>query len=180
MTSFAPTINGPKPANASKSQVSGFAEQMAKKLSYDPSAGDVSKVIKELGGTIEYKSPEMSFGEDEASLEVRKHGDFTVYLSGLCGPDRNRFSAAHELGHYLIHYVAQKRTDSMHAARNGNLKDRAEWEANWFAGAFLMPTTAFKDIHTRYSGNASLIALHFQVSRRAAEVRAEVLKLHTT
>jgi len=172
--------SGPKPVNASKSQVSAFAEQMAKRLSHDPSSNDVSKVIEGLGGKIEPKSWEDSFGEHDASLDVRGHGDFTVYLSDLCGPDRNRFSAAHELGHYLMHYVAQKRTDPMKAARNGDSKDRAEWEANWFAGAFLMPAAAFKDVHGRYSGNADLIALHFQVSRRAAEVRAEVLKLTTT
>lgn len=173
------TTSAPKPANASKSQVSVFAEQMAKRLSYHPYSKDIFRVIEELGGKIETKSSEDSFGEHDASLTVRKKGDFTVYLSALCGPDRNRFSAGHELGHYLMHYVAQKRTDSMCAARNGDSKDKAEWEANWFAGAFLMPSITFREIHANYAGNADLIALHFQVSRRAAEVRAEVLKLKT-
>ncbi|RDI52409.1 uncharacterized protein DUF955 [Microvirga subterranea] len=51
---------------------------------------------------------------------------------------------------------------------------RAEWEANWFAAAFLMPATAFQQaLATR--GSLKSVANFFGVSARAAEVRLETL-----
>jgi len=169
------TVNAtPNPVNASKAQISQFAESMAQRLGHDPEKKDIFAVLEALGAKVEYTD---AFAATDASLLVERQGTLIVRLSGLCGPDRNRFSAAHELGHYLMHYVAAKRTGVMEAARSGDSSDRAEWEANWFAGAFLMPRSAFTEVHSCYDGNVDLIAAHFQVSRRAAEVRAEVLGL---
>jgi Zn-dependent peptidase ImmA (M78 family)/transcriptional regulator with XRE-family HTH domain len=54
---------------------------------------------------------------------------------GSCA--RSRFDAAHELGHLLLHRdIAQEDIE------NSKVKERIEREANWFAGAFLLPKTA--------------------------------------
>lgn len=47
---------------------------------------------------------------------------------------RSRFDAAHELGHLILHAdISQEDLESK------EIRDRIEKEANWFAGAFLMP-----------------------------------------
>ena len=170
-------IKGPAPANNSKRNIFKYAEEVAKKHNYNINENDVFKIIEFLGGKIEKIEPMGSFESDDASLIVKQKGDFIVRLSVLCGDDRNRFSAAHELGHYLLHYFSQNRQDEMHAARSGDVNDRAEWEANWFASAFLMPEVQYRKIHKDEIGNFDAISCHFRVSRRAAEVRALVLDL---
>jgi Zn-dependent peptidase ImmA (M78 family)/DNA-binding XRE family transcriptional regulator len=55
-----------------------------------------------------------------------------VYLNTFKSAERSRFDAAHELGHLVLH---------KHAAPNGI---RAEWMANQFASAFLMPPNAVR------------------------------------
>ena len=52
---------------------------------------------------------------------------------------------------------------------------RCEWEANWFAAAFLMPSKPFCDAWKTMSLND--VARHFLVSTSAAENRAKALNL---
>ncbi|MCE2564175.1 ImmA/IrrE family metallo-endopeptidase [Komagataeibacter sp. FNDCF1] len=51
---------------------------------------------------------------------------------------------------------------------------RAEWEANWFAAAFLMPETAFRRAYHVSANQAKAI---FKVSLPAIEARARSLKI---
>lgn len=54
---------------------------------------------------------------------------------GSCA--RSRFDAAHELGHLLMHrHISQEDLES------SVVRERIEREANWFAGAFLLPRDA--------------------------------------
>src|SRR5690606_39240987 len=58
---------------------------------------------------------------------------------GMCrGVGRDRFTAAHEVGHYLMHRDVPIR---FHRAEGTRLKAfvDSEWQANRFAGALLMP-----------------------------------------
>ena len=54
---------------------------------------------------------------------------------------------------------------------------RAEWEANWFAGAFLMPKAEFEQVFQKKGGSLSSVAAYFGVSGHAADVRAKTLGL---
>ena len=47
---------------------------------------------------------------------------------------RSRFDAAHELGHLILH-----RDISQDDLESKSIRERIEREANWFAGAFLLP-----------------------------------------
>jgi len=82
-----------------------------------------------------------SDAQDGASL--RLHGRWPVIvLNAALSPDRERFSAAHELGHLLMHPW-----DAVTAA------DSIEQEANQFAGALLLPervaTSELRGLTTR-------------------------------
>lgn len=50
---------------------------------------------------------------------------------------RSRFDAAHELGHLILHADI-----SQEDLERKSVRDRIEQEANWFAGAFMMPRTS--------------------------------------
>ncbi|HGA2731353.1 TPA: ImmA/IrrE family metallo-endopeptidase [Pseudomonas aeruginosa] len=85
---------------------------------------------------------------------------------GLCrGGGRDRFTAAHELGHYIMH---RNVSIVFHRAENGRLPPYrdSEWQANSFAGALLMPERAMREC-----GSLAEIAQRFGVSLAAAEVQ---------
>ncbi|MFF3703900.1 ImmA/IrrE family metallo-endopeptidase [Pseudomonas qingdaonensis] len=92
-----------------------------------------------------------------------------VYEGCCSGRGRDRFTAAHELGHYLMHRNAAIK---FHRAENGRLPAYldSEWQANRFAGGLLMPELLMKSC-------ASLdeVVNRFKVSRDAAIVQNKVL-----
>lgn len=164
----------PEPTNASKAQISKFAESVASSLGYS-SEVSIEGFVKRIGGRISYLHPEDSVSDIAGSLLVQGKGDFEIILSGMSGTERNKFTIAHELGHYFLHYLYQNPSGKFMAKRSGS--DRVEWEANWFAGGFLMPTAEFKRVYAKFDRSLEYTSLHFGVSQVAAKVRAQVLSL---
>ncbi|WP_334178826.1 ImmA/IrrE family metallo-endopeptidase [Pseudoxanthomonas sp.] len=68
--------------------------------------------------------------------EIRLRED--VYEGVYRGKGRDRFTLAHELGHLLLH-ANQAYQRNMRLAENIPPYKSAEWQANTFAGALLMP-----------------------------------------
>jgi len=134
---------------------------------------NLHKIVEELGGKIKYvKSSDLS--EKNESIDIRPDGKFVIKLPSNTSTKRDRFTIAHELGHYLLHYVYKNKTGQKiegeaFATRYGS--DRAEWEANWFAAAFLMPKNEFKVALQQNRGNLDEVARQFYVSKVATEVR---------
>ncbi|WP_147282482.1 ImmA/IrrE family metallo-endopeptidase [Microvirga subterranea] len=157
-----------------------FAEKSAERLGFRP--GDpIEPLVAKLRGHINLRSPTFADDEVPESIRVAPDGTFQIFVSSMTSAERNRFTIAHELGHLLLHFPLIKRIDEgagMVATRwvdeNDPNQKRAEWEANWFAAAFLMPATAFQQaLATR--GSLKSVANFFGVSARAAEVRLETL-----
>lgn len=168
----------PKPLGASKAGVERFAEDLAEQIGFGP--GDsIEELVKRIGGKLVVGTS--GFGdEDSGSIIARDTDDFEIYVSRHTSLKRDRFTIAHELGHFLLHFKAIKNEDPnavMRATRyvdpNDNEQQRAEWEANWFAAAFLMPSDDFSEA-VRESGISSA-AQKFGVSQMAAEIRAKKL-----
>jgi Zn-dependent peptidase ImmA (M78 family) len=97
----------------------------------------------------------------------------TTYQSAAKFHGRGRWTAAHELGHLVLHNsaVALDRAPK----RYSQMKElpayaSAEWQANAFAAAFLMPATLIRDFT-----DISEVADFFCVSRAAAENRLKNL-----
>lgn len=125
--------------------------------------------------------PEFSFEVKEQSELGEQHGltrpelkemwiRDDVYEGARRGVGRDRFTIAHELGHYLLHNEpglarTMKPKGSLPAFRC------SEWQANSFAGALLIPTDvaqALRDPHA--------IAETCGVSVDAAKVQLNVLR----
>ncbi|MBB52246.1 MAG: hypothetical protein CMK88_16215 [Pseudomonadales bacterium] len=92
-----------------------------------------------------------------------------VYLGACDGVGRDRFTAAHELGHYLLHRDVPPK---YHRAVSGELKAYvdSEWQANEFAAALLMPAEGVARCQSLEEVSAK-----FGVSTLAAETQAKKL-----
>lgn len=105
----------------------------------------------------------------------RFHTHINLDLVGAANSSRARFAFAHELGHYFIdehHSLLKKR---YHPSRfNPKETNLIELEANYFAGALLMPQTAFRKVLLRKKFSFALInevSEIFKVSDLAAVLR---------
>ena len=173
----------PIPTRASKPAISAFAEKLATSLSFEP--GDLlDPVVARLGGQVVYHDPSTFQGTAPESIRVSSKSSFTIYIPSTTSLERDRFTIAHELGHLFLHYPmiqASSPNACMVATRWVDESDqeqrRAEWEANWFAAAFLMPAAVFKAEHRRAGGFIASVASMFGVSVPAAEIRAKNLGL---
>lgn len=92
---------------------------------------------------------------------------------------RQRFTAAHELAHFLLHrdLIGEGLTDDV-LYRSG-LSDRKESEANRLAADILMPTTLLqsemKKLTTPTEDSVQVLAKKFQVSADAMRIAIENL-----
>ncbi|TGM97308.1 ImmA/IrrE family metallo-endopeptidase [Leptospira dzoumogneensis] len=161
----------PNPIHASKQAISQYAERIASKLKFKPET-DLEDLINSLGGELHYLDPEKLEATEDGSILVHGEGDFEIFLSNYTGILRDRFTIAHELGHYFLH--SRQGEIAIQVERNGS--DRLEWEANWFAAAFLMPADQVKSKFKKYQ-SLSVTATYFQVSIAAMQVRLETLGL---
>jgi Zn-dependent peptidase ImmA (M78 family) len=166
-----------------KAKVHELAEAAASRLRFEP--GDAMEpLVVRLGGRIEYKTADTTSTRLPESIIVRAFNNFVIFLPSVTSVVRDRFTIAHELGHLFLHYplVAHRHAGAtMIATRwvdetNENLK-RAEWEANWFAAAFLMPSGAFSEFLHANNFSIHTAATKFAVSPKAAEVRARSLNI---
>jgi IrrE N-terminal-like domain len=163
----------PIPTYLPKPTIQTLAEEFAEKQGFTPQQ-PLREVVEKLGGKIEY------YGEDDlekdrmgGSLMVESNR-FTIKLSNFTGVLRDRFTVAHELGHYVLHSLCGQRSP-MEADRHmpeepSPEHERAEWEANWFAGAFLMSAKEVRKLQEQ-KFTIPQMAAHFTVSPKAMEIR---------
>jgi predicted transcriptional regulator len=168
----------PEPCNLGKKAIGELAETVARHTQYEVGS-DLQPLVERLGGEMRYQDIWELESSESGSIEVRDDRDFTITVAAHTSRARDRFTIAHELGHYFLHYrlpkLQNKDQAPLRAARYGG--DRAEVEANWFAASFLMPESAFKEVFASTGGNMSALASHFGVSTSAASVRARSLGL---
>jgi|GEM_PF-323146 len=166
-----PFLPAPKETGWKKRSIDQLGEKAAKALECDPGA-DLVAIVKSLGGKVVYGPVDRT--GSTGFLEVSKTSDdkFTIALSPYPGHYRNRFTIAHELGHYFLHSKAGEQ--ELYATRQAG--SRVEWEANWFAAAFLMPSEYFVKEWNQSGGSIGHLIDRFQVSGGAIEIRRDTLR----
>ncbi|WP_267424919.1 ImmA/IrrE family metallo-endopeptidase [Methylobacterium sp. GC_Met_2] len=159
-----------------KPQVHTFAEAVAEHLGYIP-AEPIDPILQKIDGRLAYR-PLFGTAESADSIHVEPSGNFTIFMSGMTSSERDRFTIAHELGHYFLHFplVRKRHPGKMMVAtrwvdETDAIQRRAEWEANWFAAAFLMPADAFRQAATLCDNDVSELSAKFGVSLHAAKIR---------
>jgi hypothetical protein len=158
------------PTNLRKNRVENFAKRVAKVGDFEI-GGDLELLTEQFGGTIHFQHMEEWLKED-GSIFVHGRASFDIVLPYYTSPLRDRFTVAHELGHYFLH--SDQGQIPIIAFRQGST--RIEWEANWFAAALLMPESEFTSAF-RESGSLAEVAMQFGVSQDAAKVRKNALGL---
>jgi predicted transcriptional regulator len=163
------TIMVTKPSRLSKARIEALGEETAEGLGYSENV-DIVDLVASWGHKIVYSD----LDEHPESLVISADGVLTIYLPRHTSRARDRFTVAHELGHYILHHNTQG--EEVRFNRSGS--DLAEIEANWFAAAFLMPEEPFRDA-CRHQ-HLHMVAYKFNVSLSAAEVRAQSLGICTS
>jgi len=145
---------------------------------------DIKGVIRALG--IEYKE---AYLDDDISgmLERIDSEKFKITVSATHPYTRKRFTAAHELGHYMNHRnLIGDGIDDTKAYRskpggqyhNTNIGPLEETEANKFAARALMPANLLGIEYVK-SKDVSRLAKMLEVSERSLKWRLVNLKLAT-
>jgi Zn-dependent peptidase ImmA (M78 family) len=145
---------------------------------------DLKAVFADLG--IEYREVWM---DDGASGCIIRNGDkFTVEINALESATRQRFTAAHELAHYLLHRdlmhvngsKMNRHTDRLYGAPEDNPSSpftrRHEIEANRLAAQIVMPAAL---VRSKFEAerDSSVLAGIFGVSKAAMDIRLKTLGL---
>lgn len=146
---------------------------------------DVKALIQELG--IEYCETELPFG---VSGEIEYNGDgFRIFVNANESKQRRRFTAAHELGHFLLHRDMLRRKGSLNRhsdilfgdARVYNpaapFSPQHEVQANKYAAEILMPRSKVVAKFDKTANNYQELADLFGVSHLAMQIRLNNLGL---
>jgi len=111
----------------------------------------------------------------------------TIGYSSTDSEKRQRFTKAHELGHYMLHKAGELFVDKdfkmYRPSTNTPSTEWQEWEANEFAACLLMPEhlieAEMKKIQIDYSGDwIESLAEKFNVSISAMTIRMARLGLY--
>lgn len=150
-----------------------LAENHAKDIPIDPIL-----IANKLG----IKVYEVNFKDNNMSGIITKQDDkVVIYIEKDHHPNRQRFTVAHEIGHYILHI----KNDSVHQyieyQRNDNY-DPKEVEANNFAGALLMPKDKIIKTWNKYKELTidvliTILSKEFIVSESAMRIRLNNLGL---
>lgn len=122
------------------------ADKVLKKFDIKQAPVDVEKIANSLGiGVVRVK-----FSKDEISGAIKmkgKLGNPVIAVNEDHVKERQRFTIAHEIGHYILHSIESMHVDSTHepvyfrdanaVSSTTNLK---EMQANQFAAELLMPS----------------------------------------
>lgn len=147
----------------------------------EPLPVDPMKLAERLGilVVVEPMRPDQS-----GYVVIPSDGTVVIHLNLLDSPNRQRFTCAHELGHYL-----RRRDDESHARRAfpdytfvdyrdtlaGAGVDPEEVYANQFAAALLMPGHLVQRWQQQY--NVEAMAQRFGTSTQAMKLRLRNLRL---
>lgn len=143
----------------------------------------VEKIAEDLGAKLSFEPL-----EGNVSGMLYRDGPVTIIgINSYHSNTRQRFTIAHELGHYLLHkgdvFVDRP---FLRDSKSSLAIDKQEIEANQFAAALLMPeelvTEEFIDlIEKRKISSPDILieelASHFEVSIQAMTIRLQTLEL---
>jgi len=136
----------------------------------------VFRILEELG-----LGPERDFLDENVSgwIERRPDGSYRVMVNGAHAPVRQRFTAAHELAHFIYHRdLLGAGTGDTRAYRaegtrfpNGAIRPVHERQANSFAANLLMPLKSINLLKSQGITSVVELADRLGVSQEAMRIR---------
>jgi Zn-dependent peptidase ImmA (M78 family) len=162
------------------SKVQEYLDHLLTDECYDNHQLQLNVVLKKLGllfAEAEFVDPAIS------GMIYAKNGVYTVYVNRRHSQTRKRFTAAHEVGHYIsaqcdslskVQLSQEGFKDYVVSFRKDGICSEAETEANEIAAQMLMPekwVKQFLDMNL----NIEQMANNFFISESAMTVRVEKL-----
>jgi Zn-dependent peptidase ImmA (M78 family) len=120
------------------------------------------------------------FLPDNVSGMIRKRGedDYEISVNATHPETRQRFTIAHEIGHFVLHRslmgdgnVDDRAYRSDGSVPNNRIGPLQEEEANRFAANLLMPIEGITKFRSRAGGDVGKLARMFNVSEGAMKIR---------
>lgn len=129
---------------------------------------DVRSLAEVLGLVLDARPME----EHMSGFLEKLNGRWTLGVNSLHHRNRQRFTIAHEIGHYFLHRDHSSFKDGL-LFRKGNDYSPHEREANVFASLLLMPEVEFK--RALMDDDLPAVAEMFGVSQQAAKFRRDYI-----
>lgn len=140
---------------------------------------DVVSIIRELG--ILYREKPM---RPEQSGYFARHGNtYEIGVNSIESEQRKRFTAAHELGHYILHRDLLMDGEHFDRLFGASARSNPTWpftrhheiQANAFAADIIMPADLVTTTYRNNGNNITLAAERFDVSQKAMAFRLKNL-----
>ena len=123
----------------------------------------VGALCRDMGIRVQYYTPT----DENDGFSTIIAGQPRIFISKNCSVERQRFTAAHELGHILLGHVGKYQLVNREPTRGDN---PIEQEANVFASRLLAPACVLWALDARTPGE---IAVLCRISYQSASFRAE-------
>lgn len=106
----------------------------------------------------------------------KNDNEWVITLNKDQHPRRQRFTTAHELGHYCMHRNRESHFEDVIFFRS-NISNGQDWQATRFAADILMPKERVCRCFSEGMQSAEELAQHFDISVLAMRIRMEQLGL---
>lgn len=132
-----------RPCNLSAVEIEAIAAAIAAETGLHDGTRSLEKTIEALGGRVYFKD---FWRENAISLVVRELDDFEIYIQRENNEAGRRVDMAHELGHYVLHYMRPALAGEMDGPAEFSRYDMndADIEATKFMVGLLMPADLFR------------------------------------
>lgn len=139
---------------------------------WDSTPVPIEAIIHEIGLPLSYEP----MADNVSGYIEQQNGSYRIVVNSNHAPTRQRFTAAHELGHYIYHRdllgegVGDNRAYRTEGTNrpNANIRPIHERQANSFAANVLMPRHRLVSVAGE---STAALAARFGVSQEAMRIR---------
>jgi Zn-dependent peptidase ImmA (M78 family) len=153
----------------------GYARNMARKLIKDMNIKAPPVLIEEVAKFAGLDVIPYDFAEEVSGVLVVSDSLKAIGVNKIHATVRQRFSIAHELGHYMLGHNDYFFLDFSDSALENLSRDEidkdAEIEANEFAAELLMPSELIKEDYKVNKMDPKVLAERYKVSEQALWIK---------
>lgn len=115
--------------------------------------------------------------KDVVGVSIINKGIMSIYIDGSLHKNRQRFSIAHQLSHYVLGHIKKEPRFEVAENFSNNIKDIEEQKANELAIEILIPEKALRFYMKQKNATILGLATIFNVSIEVLNFRLKQLKI---